>query len=1765
MCPTAHRGRPTSAIPSSATLSAPVGTAPPILSPFPSVSADINGRYPVRFVGGRGPEVGTISVHPLEKFRDVAAFLCDVMQVQRRDVAYILKTRRLEVKDDHSLFDRGWKPGEDVEIVVKLRGSASNGQNDPPLRDGSPLFDFSFDFSFSFPFGVQGSHKKDSDEKSDQKSYQEVDEDLVQKSHKESYNKDVDHEKSVVDKSHRDYKQYQDLNEKSHWDYKQHADPSQFFERRNFTPQDSANGGFRQRDFQMPHVVPSHVCECDLLKDDFRRLVREGIEPNPGWVCTIHHDCLSLPMLVLMMALLAPFVAPVHVVEDSLRCVHLLAFFMLLFDAISFSSLLRVTILRVLGFLSLFAPVALAVFGVLQSVESANYVERIPFNSPAVHGSALFMSCVSSVLPIIGALSSLFILSSPTQQKQSRTGAARGVRKSIRGLALKMVRARWYASMKLASAKACVLSDPHDSCLRLLGSECGDLHSRLIDRRCYAELLDRAARARRRRNSRRRKRTRTRQKWMHRHQSRHKGTQCDLGSDTDVALEDSVSVGCESPYTMSHDDCLHPGGRLNIFFVDSYGAHSVAAHEDWCMRRILSSLSEASGIPRSLLRVYHASRPLHEADPNCTAADYGIIGDVRVEISGFLRGAGKLLVRDVVSIIQDWTTGTVFDYEWQEADETHKRRATGIVLGRHSKDPKFIDVAYPDLPGYHGVVERFPPSNAAHYMVYSRGVLDDVLSPSDLAELSLDTSHGLACDVVESIVGSWDRDTEVELVWSSPEGPPWQPHGLVRRSRGRVIRRFPRKQGQGAKVEILLPTGSDVGTERLIVLPATSAELLVHDIRAENPILVRNAPKTPSERQAELFDASVSLDGADNDLQAIAMTSEVDKAVFQCAMREVLRQYDASDPKVRRSANSRVLHAMHSLMKHVLRTSDRSNKHMSVPPSRTQSASQGAGTEPRADGCVPPCPPLPPPRDRTLSKALKYATEGFFSRAARVLDAIQHVSRLSASEKADVLLGLHPRSDKLPRHAPSDIHNPKVGTIPSKELLEAVSQLANGASPGPSGLTVELIKLLVEDIVCRTALCKIVRDIINNDIEDSYRRRLVRCRIVGLPKPDDGVRPIAVGEALLKVAQHVVFNRYRRSIRKFFGDTQFGCFFEGGAETIVHNVRLGVMSGNCVLTIDAKNAFNSPERDEIAAELYARPEFKAFWRLFELEYGSPSELLFFDGGDLHSIITSESGTRQGSVPAGFYFCLLLQPHLLEMRRIFGNNVRIYAYMDDVTLVGADPQLLADAFLWLQQRLTPTKLLFNAKKCEFYGGLRKVPLPDKLARAGVTEVHGCIKVLGAYIGECGAFTHMLMAKLSKHSVFFHRLKAARPDTRTAAILATCGLPRQSYQLRVHPPEETGELALEFDRMVDEVLAAWFDVPDDDVVGQEVLHLPRSYGGAGFVRTFPTRAGSYKDSRYGALLALDKSLSDRERPPASKAAYDDLYYSGKIRELESIGPLVKRHLEENRRRGAGSWLFAASFVMSPSEYSTAMRARTLARSCKLPHRARCFGCRKEYEDQALFCVHTQGCASNPTGSNSNTKHNKVVRVWLDEMFRTALSSGKIFDYEIEPRDFGSYSCRRCHKTDITPDEIRAHMHECGGDPIHSGPDIEVHWTVSDRVVYDYTTLHLTCDSKLRCAPETSIKQVTAAKAAKYVTSGQIPHNEFKVVVGFGSGGVSDDLYELLRRLAAAINVPIESVTQQFAALIQQEQARAVIKAYRQREAGAALCGLEAASFG
>ena len=92
-------------------------------------------------------------------------------------------------------------------------------------------------------------------------------------------------------------------------------------------------------------------------------------------------------------------------------------------------------------------------------------------------------------------------------------------------------------------------------------------------------------------------------------------------------------------------------------------------------------------------------------------------------------------------------------------------------------------------------------------------------------------------------------------------------------------------------------------------------------------------------------------------------------------------------------------------------------------------------------------------------------------------------------------------------------------------------------------------------------------------------------------------------------------------------------------------------------------------------------------------------------------LMSETGTRQGSSLGGFYFCLVMQPILRAMQDRFP-DIRIYAYIDDVTLTGSSTDLVA-AFDFMRRECIKVDLIFNEKKCEWFGGIEGVPIPTDL--------------------------------------------------------------------------------------------------------------------------------------------------------------------------------------------------------------------------------------------------------------------------------------------------------------------------------------------------------------------------------------------------------------------------------------------------------------------
>ena len=171
-------------------------------------------------------------------------------------------------------------------------------------------------------------------------------------------------------------------------------------------------------------------------------------------------------------------------------------------------------------------------------------------------------------------------------------------------------------------------------------------------------------------------------------------------------------------------------------------------------------------------------------------------------------------------------------------------------------------------------------------------------------------------------------------------------------------------------------------------------------------------------------------------------------------------------------------------------------------------------------------------------------------------------------------------------------------------------------------------------------------DLINGMLSKDVMRRLRRARLVALPKTAQAVRPVAMGEIFLKLAGLILLLRNEHKFEKLFLPMQHGVMSRAGCETIVHELNRRYMEGCAILSLDMKNAFNSPSRDEIAKAIFAFSALRPFQRLFVAEYGAASELLFYGkNGELFSTVESSAGVRQGSPLSTLYFCSFLQPIL----------------------------------------------------------------------------------------------------------------------------------------------------------------------------------------------------------------------------------------------------------------------------------------------------------------------------------------------------------------------------------------------------------------------------------------------------------------------------------------------------------------------------------------
>jgi hypothetical protein len=202
-----------------------------------------------------------------------------------------------------------------------------------------------------------------------------------------------------------------------------------------------------------------------------------------------------------------------------------------------------------------------------------------------------------------------------------------------------------------------------------------------------------------------------------------------------------------------------------------------------------------------------------------------------------------------------------------------------------------------------------------------------------------------------------------------------------------------------------------------------------------------------------------------------------------------------------------------------------------------------------------------------------------------------------------------------------------------------------------------------------------------------------------LAKGTSDVRPIAAGNIFRRLASKCVCFLLHARIRALFGDLQVGVACRGGAEQVVHSMRLALEANWArpdfmVLKVDFSNAFNSVDRQVMLEQCHQH--FPELLPWVQWCYGGQPFLFFGDSFSLNSCV----GVQQGDPLGPLLFCLVLHVLVQRISKFCPGLLLHKWYLDDGSMAGSSEQVLRT--LGIISRVGPRLgLNLNLSKCELF--------------------------------------------------------------------------------------------------------------------------------------------------------------------------------------------------------------------------------------------------------------------------------------------------------------------------------------------------------------------------------------------------------------------------------------------------------------------------------
>ena len=563
--------------------------------------------------------------------------------------------------------------------------------------------------------------------------------------------------------------------------------------------------------------------------------------------------------------------------------------------------------------------------------------------------------------------------------------------------------------------------------------------------------------------------------------------------------------------------------------------------------------------------------------------------------------------------------------------------------------------------------------------------------------------------------------------------------------------------------------------------------------------------------------------------------------------------------------------------------------------------------------------PRPEPSDGTAPRtttAVKDVEKGRLGSAARRLAGTAAVATVD-NEVVATLRDKHPSGPEDP-FGPTD--GPSSGDIPSEEeIMAAFKTFKPDTSPGLSGWTHHLLATALRV----PAFLKAIHTLTGLIMVGTAPGQAMLCasRLTPLRKPDGGLRPIAVGDMIYRLATKAIVRHSNR--RDFLLPYQFGVGSKGGVEPVVRAVERA-LEGTLdrpythLTSLDFSNAFNTVDRRDIAEGL--RQYAPILYRAGRWAYGCTSSLVLGSPEGRH-IINSAQGVRQGDPMGPLMFSLGIRSLLRDLASALGPDRLILAYLDDIYILSPDDQALEQTLAFFDERQPSIRL--NPAKC------KSLALED-------IRTNG-LRMLGTCVGARSAREQFLQEKIDHEAATVAKL-INLPHQHALLVLRVCVQQNLRHLQRSLKSDDLVHLWDKLDTTLREAVARIRGLPrPTDQLDAAVISLPIKMGGLGVLsyKTVAPHAYAAASEAADATLApilTPGSLPDSTQLITQHQRCQEIFTGNKEALLGSLTPEQAKAVVEASSKLGRVWLttipFQPSLRLTDFEVAAALQLRTLA---------------------------------------------------------------------------------------------------------------------------------------------------------------------------------------------------------------------------------------------